>query len=139
MPLDRRGSSCSWNAASRPETREPPPDEQTRLIRLSAAVAAKKSSERLISPITVSVTVRIACSTSCGTTSWLVLGSLPPILMRSASSKLDRERLLDLLGVLVAAGRDVAREGRHAVREDVDVHGLRADVDERDHLVGRAS
>ena len=51
-------------------------------------MAEKKSSDRLISPITVSVTERIACSTSCGTTSWLLSDRRPPSLMRSASSKL---------------------------------------------------
>ena len=56
--------------AARPRA-TPPPQSRTRSIRLSALVAEKKSSERLISPITVSVTSRIACSTSCGTTSWL--------------------------------------------------------------------
>ena len=54
-------------------------------MRVSDEVAAKKSSERLISPITVSVTLCIACSTSWGTTSWPP-PLAPPSLMRSASS-----------------------------------------------------
>ena len=68
-----------WKADSNPETMQPPPERTTRPMRLSAAVAAKKSSERLISPITVSVTPRMACSTSWGTTSWLCSDDPPPI------------------------------------------------------------
>ena len=65
----------------------PPPASSTLWMRLSAVVAVKKSSERAISPITVSVTERIACSTSCGTTSWFWSFVFPPSLIRSASSK----------------------------------------------------
>src|SRR5215469_5085971 len=42
----------------------------------------------------------------------------------------DRERLLDLFGELVASRGDVAGEGRHYVRKNVDVRGLGADVDQ---------
>src|SRR5208337_2925665 len=78
----------SWKSVSRPGTFEPPPASTIRPILLSPEVALKKSSERVISPITVSLTVRIACSTSWGTTSWLSSAPEPPSLMRSASSKL---------------------------------------------------
>ena len=78
-----------WKAESRPETRAPPPESTTRLIRLSAAVAAKKSSERLISPRTVSVTPCMACSTSWGTTSWSSVAP-PPIDTTSPSCSFTR-------------------------------------------------
>ena len=78
----------SRNAASKPATLAPPPDRMTRSIRLSAVVAAKKSSDRLISPMTVSVTLCIASSTSAGTTAWSPSESDSPNLIRSASSKL---------------------------------------------------
>ena len=106
-------------------------------MRLSAVVAAKKSSERLISPITVSVTDCIACSTSWGTTSWLSSDRRPPSLIRSASSKLI-ESVFWISSVYWFPAVVMSRvKAGDTVGEDVDVHDLRPDVDERDDLVRR--
>ena len=50
----------SANVETKPEIFDPPPESRTLVIRASAEVAAKKSSDRLISPITVSATLGLA-------------------------------------------------------------------------------